>query len=143
MWADFLSNFYPCRVVYNGHSFNSVEAAFQAQKDPSRAAEFEPLGPKEAKRLGKRVKLRPDWEQIKVRVMYELLCIKFSDPALDLKLKQTGAATLIEKNTWRDLYWGTDMQGNGKNVLGQLLMVLRGFKQSEFPPLGTKQLAKS
>ena len=143
MWADFLSNFYPCKIVYNGHQFNSVEAAFQAQKDPSRTAEFESLGPKEAKRLGKRVKLRPDWEQVKVRVMYELLCIKFSDPALDLKLKQTGTSTLIEKNTWHDLYWGTDMQGNGKNVLGQLLMVLRGFKQSEFPLSVLNSLQKS
>ena len=30
-WA-FLSNFYECKIVYEGYTFNNAESAFQAQK---------------------------------------------------------------------------------------------------------------
>lgn len=125
MWAKFLSNFYPITIVYNGLTFGSVEAAFQAQKCPERAHEFCSLSPRDAKRLGKRVPLRSDWEREKIKIMYSLLCIKFSDPYLQQQLKSTTPHKLEERNTWHDTYWGTDMQGNGKNVLGSLLMVIR------------------
>lgn len=62
---DFLSNFYPAPITYNGLVFKNNEAAFQAAKCPERRAEFCCLNPSEAKRLGRRVKLRDDWDQIK------------------------------------------------------------------------------
>ena len=62
---DFLSNFYPALITYNGLVFQNNEAAFQAAKCPERSAEFCFLNPSEAKRLGRRVKLRNDWDQIK------------------------------------------------------------------------------
>ena len=62
---DFLSNFYPAPITYNGLVFQNNEAAFQAAKCPERSAEFCFLNPSEAKRLGRRVKLRNDWDQIK------------------------------------------------------------------------------
>lgn len=60
----FLSNFYPCRVTFNGMTFSSVEAAFQAAKcaDPKDRTRFLTLEPAQAKRLGRRVKMRPDWD---------------------------------------------------------------------------------
>lgn len=56
----FLSNFYSAPVTYNGMCFENNEAAFQAAKCPERMTEFCHLNPSEAKRLGRRVKLRGD-----------------------------------------------------------------------------------
>ena len=61
----FLSNFYSAPVTYNGMCFENNEAAFQAAKCPERMTEFCRLNPSEAKRLGRRVKLRGDWEAVK------------------------------------------------------------------------------
>lgn len=61
----FLSNFYECPILFMGCKYNSSEAAFQAQKCPKRAKEFINLSPNEAKKLGKSVKLREDWEFVK------------------------------------------------------------------------------
>ena len=75
----FLSNFYSAPVIYNGMCFENNEAAFQAAKCPERMTEFCRLNPSEAKRLGRRVKLRGDWEAVKDTVMYEI-CTRHSAP---------------------------------------------------------------
>lgn len=74
----FLSNFYLAPVTYNGMRFENNEAAFQAAKCPERMAEFCCLNPSEAKKLGRMVKLRGDWEAVKDTVMYEICKAKFS-----------------------------------------------------------------
>ena len=61
----FLSNFYSADVTYRGITYKNNEAAFQAMKCPEVASSFSSLNPSEAKRLGRRVKLRPDWEAVK------------------------------------------------------------------------------
>lgn len=122
---DFLSNFYPQKVTYNGLLFDTNEAAFQAQKEPARAAEFVGLAPGKSKRLGRQVKLRSDWDKIKDDVMYALNFQKFSEnPALKAKLLATGDRELIEGNYWNDRYWGV-CKGTGQNKLGKILMKIR------------------
>ncbi len=71
----FLSNMYPCEIKYNGHTFQSSEAAFQAQKDLTRIFEFENIDGKTAKRLGRQVKIRKDWEDVKLNIMEEKIQI--------------------------------------------------------------------
>ena len=115
----FLSNMYPCEITYLGHTYRSSEAAFQAQKDISRASEFENLDGKEAKRLGRKVNMRPDWENVKVDIMEEILRAKFSDPDLKAQLLAVNEP-IIEENTWNDTFWGV-CDGKGKNMLGRLL----------------------
>ena len=113
----FLSNFYSAPVTYNGMCF---EAAFQAAKCPERMTEFCRLNPSEAKRLGRRVKLRGDWEAVKDTVMYEICKAKFSqNPDLADKLAATKDAELIEGNTWGDSIWGVC------DRLGKILMRVR------------------
>lgn len=65
--------------------------------------------------------------------MKDLLECKFSqNPALKIKLIQTGNKKLIEGNTWGDVFWGVSSRnGKGKNVLGQLLTKLRTRYQQE------------
>lgn len=121
----FLSNFYDCSISYNGHVYRNNEAAFQAQKDLSRSAEFTLLNPTMAKRLGRKVSLRSDWERVKLGIMEEIVRCKFTQhPELKVKLLATGERLLIEGNTWNDTFWGV-CKGKGKNNLGKILMKIR------------------
>ena len=123
----FLSNFYNCTVTYNGVTYLNTEAAFHAQKCPSRCREFSKLNPSEAKRLGRKVSLRKDWETVKDGIMYDIVKAKFiQNPDLQKKLLDTGTQMLIEGTTWHDTYWGTDLKtGEGQNKLGKILMDIR------------------
>ncbi|HEU4387448.1 MAG TPA: NADAR family protein [Blastocatellia bacterium] len=129
---SFLSNFYCSSVLFEEISYSTVEHAFQAAKTLDRS-EREKIAaaktPGVAKRLGRRVKLREDWEQTKVRIMSDLLALKFSDPRLREALAATGQAILVEGNTWHDNFWGScrcdRCGGKGRNTLGYLLMQLR------------------
>lgn len=127
----YLSNFYIASVRYNGLLFQNNEAAFQAQKCPSRASEFTKLNPSQAKRLGRRVSLRRDWESVKYTIMKEIVYAKFSqNTALRNMLLGTGNAKLFEENTWGDTIWGT-VNGQGRNYLGKILEEVRDELRKE------------
>ena len=80
-----------------------------------------------AKREGKRVRLRGDWESVKDEIMEEVVRAKFSqNPELLQRLIDTGDRELTEGNRWHDTYWGVDLTtGQGENHLGIILMKLR------------------
>lgn len=132
---NWLSNFYPCDITihidnngvdYCAH-FTSAESAFQACKCQTfeEFKQFEKLGPKEAKKLGRKVKLRDDWEETKVNVMKQILHQKFiQNIELADKLIDTYPHQLIEGNTWNDKFWGV-CDGVGQNMLGRCLMSVR------------------
>ena len=124
---EFLSNFYPVFVEYEGVRYPSVESAFQAakSKDPDIRKWFLCCsGPSHAKKIGRKVKLREDWEDIKVDVMYELIRNKFKNLSLKKLLLETEDAELIEGNNHGDKFWGM-VNGEGKNMLGKILMDVR------------------
>ena len=123
----FLSNFYNAPVSYLGNSYLNNEAAFQAQKTckPEERIQFSCLNPSEAKRLGRHIKLRPDWEDVKSDCMYEICFAKFTqNKEIGNKLIATGNELLEEGNTWGDKEWGT-VDGVGNNKLGKILMRVR------------------
>lgn len=126
----FLSNFYPAQVEMDGHLYPSTEHAYQAAKtldnkerQPFHSHPLPTAG--EAKKMGKKLSLRPDWETAKFQVMEDLLRQKFAIPELKEKLLQTGDALLVEGNTWGDSIWGVDSRKGGQNHLGKLLMKIR------------------
>lgn len=125
----FLSYFFPAPIIYDGLIYQNNEAAFQAQKTLEKTDRkvFTQLAPAEAKRRGRHVRLRDDWEEIKDGIMEEIVRAKFSqNPRLKAELLATGEAQLIEGNTWNDRYWGVDVRsGIGKNHLGIILMKVR------------------
>lgn len=129
----FLSNFAPVDVELDGLTYPSVEHAYQAAKTLDRA-ERGPIAHAQtagiAKRLGRRVTMRPDWDTIKRDVMLDLLRQKFAKTYMGVKLLATGNAVLIEGNTWGDTYWGVCL-GEGKNHLGLLLMQVRSELRGE------------
>lgn len=123
----FLSNFFPAPVKYNGITYASSEAAFQAQKtlDIKERLEFSDLNPSEAKRKGRHVRLRDDWEEVKEDIMFDICYAKFSqNKDLGDKLDKTGCEFLEEGNNWGDTFWGT-VNGKGENRLGGILMKVR------------------
>jgi ribA/ribD-fused uncharacterized protein len=125
----FLSNYYPVPPTPGGRlQFPTVEHAFQAAKTTSQPHQFAIINephPGRAKRIGRRVPLRPDWETITVNVMLSLLRWKFQGDYLRSLLLATGDAELIEGNTWNDRFWGQCPVGVGENMLGKLLMQVR------------------
>lgn len=128
----FLSNFYPSPIKYEGIKYPTVEAAFQAAKTSDlhmKMAIATADNPGKAKRMGRKVVLREDWEEIKDKVMEDCLRLKFSDPVLREKLLATGDEELEEGNWWHDNYWGSCYCSRcgdvGKNKLGYLLMKIR------------------
>ncbi len=126
---DFLSNYYPARVRVEGLDYYNSEAAYQAAKCQDRADRlaFTSLMSNDAKKLGRQVTVRPDWEQVKLAEMEKVVRAKFTqNPHLARYLLDTGDAALTEGNTWNDLFWGADLKtGRGENNLGKLLMALR------------------
>ena len=124
---EFLSNMYSCRVVINGEVYPSAEHAFQAMKSLDRDVRITLSvcpSAKDVKRYGRKIALRPDWEDVKVDIMYNILKAKFTNPVLAQKLLATKDEELIEGNTWGDTFWGV-CKGKGKNMLGNLLMKVR------------------
>lgn len=126
----FLSNFYPAPVTYMGQTYANNEAAFQAQKtscakEQQQFSIFRLHNPAEAKKRGKNLTLRPDWDKVKISLMYEICMCKFmQNPELRDALLATGNSLLIEGNTWGDYFWGK-VNGNGENQLGLILMDVR------------------
>ena len=129
----FLSNFYEHPIEENGIIYPTNEHYFQAMKTLN-IAERKKIAaaptPGEAKRMGRSVSLRPDWEEIKLDVMKRGLRLKFADLALAEKLLDTLDEELVEGNWWHDNIWGNcncDKCKNikGQNNLGKLLMKIR------------------
>lgn len=124
---SFLSNFYPARIEFEGRRYESVEAAYQAAKtlDLEARQMFENLTPAAAKRRGKLLTLRPDWEDVKLTVMLRLVDQKFQDVFLQSALMDTGEEELVEGNYWHDRFWGVCIHCGGDNNLGKILMAVR------------------
>ena len=88
-------------------------------------SEFQKLSPKDAKKLGRRIELRDDWDLIKDNIMYNILCHKFKDNfSLKKALLDTNDIYLVEGNNWGDVYWGV-CKNIGYNKLGEILMKIR------------------
>jgi len=151
MWFDdlgtgnpeyrFLSNFYegvPIEMP-DGQVFATGEHAFAAYKAAHPAAFAAIQGatsPGEAKSMGRKCTLRPDWEAVKYDVMAAVIRSKFGAGREEATLLlRTGDALLVEGTYWGDRVWGVDLKSYadrevahlapGRNWLGTLLMARR------------------
>lgn len=126
----FLSNFWPCKVKFEGMTFPSAEHAYQAAKtvDVAIRCAIAKLGtPGQAKRFWRGATL-PHWDDSrKLAVMRRVVEAKFRDnPSLAKALVATGDTPLQEGNRWGDMFWGVDLRnGIGRNELGKILMDVR------------------
>lgn len=71
------------------------------------------------------VRIRADWDSVRLEVMKRCLVAKFTqNAALKKLLLDTGDADIIEDSP-RDSFWGIGKKGDGANWLGRLLMEVR------------------
>lgn len=125
----FLSNFHPISIYHQDVFFTSAEHAYQAAKSnnkPTRERIAALETPKMAKEFGRHILIRPDWEEVKLMVMEDILRLKFQRNHTKLRrlLAETNPLEIIEDNHWGDRYWGSCI-GYGENHLGKLLMKIR------------------
>lgn len=121
--------------MFEGIEFPSVEHAYVAAKTLDRElreqiAKCETPG--KAKRMGRKMILRDDWDAVKVTYMRSFLRQKFSEinGELHQMLADTGDQDLVEGNHWHDNYWGVCscekcLEIYSINMLGRLLMEIR------------------
>ena len=122
-----LSNYFPCRVEWEGLVYGSSEAAYQAGKYPAAEREvFTRLDPDPARKFPRTKPYdRAAWLARKERTMREVIWAKFSqNPELAKKLLTTGERYLEETNWWGDNTWGV-YRGEGQSLLGSILMDVR------------------
>lgn len=125
--TEFLSNFYPSTISFDGDLYPTVEHAYQASKTlnlDSRRLIRNSRTPYEAKKLGQSLVLRDDWNDVKVIIMRGLIKEKFKNPFLRHLLSLTGDYHLINENKRNDRFWGTTNQV-GENWLGKILEEVR------------------
>lgn len=130
------SNFYPAIITYRDFQFPTVEHAFVAakSKDPIFWYKISKMPAKQAgkvKQMGRRIKLRDDWEWKKLTLMKNFIKQKFIQRPFRELLLSTHPRPLIEGNYWHDNFWGDCKCKKckytiGLNHLGELLMITRG-----------------
>lgn len=131
---SFLSNFYHTTFIYDDHIYSTAEHAYQAQKAVLIKDRYWielSATPGIAKRRGNRIPIQPNWDDIKITIMKDILWAKFSqNPKLGAWLLDTENTELIEGNNWHDNEWGDCIcpvcqNIEGQNHLGKLLMEVR------------------
>ena len=134
MSKNWFSNFQPfdTPLVADGISYPTVEHYYQASKslcpDQRQHIASQPSASM-AKRAGRLIALRPDWDEIKNSVMNFALRYKFKPTSSwGLRLRIT-TGEIVEYNYWHDTYWGictcNKCCNTGKNMLGIMLMNIR------------------
>lgn len=133
-----LSNMYSDKKKLDGGFFfehngtryfaNTVEHYYQANKTTDEEGFQRILLAKDgfsARRLGRTVPLRPDWNnEFKLTIMLYALYKKFQNEKMASILLSTGNDILVE-NGWWDGFWGCGAKGKGQNMMGKALMTIR------------------
>lgn len=139
----FLSNFFESKnpIVIGDLTFKTNEHFFQAYKTLNKNDRIwiaNQNTPGAAKKAGnkngigpRKIKLRADWNAIKLEIMYVGLFLKFiNNYDLAVKLMDTHPKILVEGNWWHDNIWGNCtcekcVNIEGQNHLGLQLMKVR------------------
>jgi ribA/ribD-fused uncharacterized protein len=125
-----LSNFAPVKIKLFEIIYPSVEHAYMSMKsndlewkkfcsDLKNTASI-------VKRKSKEIKLKEDWNDIKVDIMRSCIEQKFSQEPYKTLLLNTKNEYIQEGNWWNDDFWGFDLKKNkGENILGKIIMDIR------------------
>ena len=131
------SNFHEASFTLDDKEWPTVEHYFQAAKFQANPEYQEKIrraaSPAAAKKLGasKAVPIRSNWDTFRIEVMRKAVEAKFSqNEDLKEKLLETGNRNLVEASP-TDTFWGIGKSKKGQNMLGKLLMELRGKLSAE------------
>lgn len=124
----FLSNMWMIDIEIDGVVYKSSEHYYMCMKttdDRHRQNIYDAPTSAKAKRIAAKIPLRADWaEKYKNQSMLKALVAKFEIPEMQSLLLATGDQYIEETNHWKDVYWGV-CDGEGKNMLGRMLMFVR------------------
>jgi ribA/ribD-fused uncharacterized protein len=124
------SNFSLDNVEIEGiGKFPTSEAAYQAHKNLENKdyviKQQESKTPTISKRLGKYVEISEEFENNKDEIMEKIIKLKFTQNSeIKESLLSTGLKIIISSDI-NDTYWGIGKDGQGKNMLGKILMKIR------------------
>ena len=129
---NWFSNFEYTPFTIIGCRVKSVENWYQANKAKHHSDFLKILNAPipMSKRLGRKVEMRDDWEQIKFNIMWEGLVAKFTQNQDQLLKLRGWDYEIVEWNNWRDKIWGVPIEaistdsnfyGFGMNALGVML----------------------
>lgn len=108
--------------------FKSVENFYQACKATNRS-DFRDIALasiSNSKKIGRKIDIRHDWEQVKYNIMWQGLNAKFLQNPLHRERLILTQGDIVEWNNWGDVIWGAKVSnGFGQNALGVMLMHLR------------------
>lgn len=134
-----LSNFSAFSISWKNLRFDTSEAVYHWEKfvgmqnTSVRNAILHARSAHDAFKIAQenRAKYRPDWDEIKVDIMRDILRAKAAQHLyVHRKLLVTGDRELIE-DSWRDDFWGWGPHRDGKNMLGRLWMEVRAELRSK------------
>lgn len=111
----FLSNFYPMGGKTLEHYYQAKKTRIREEKESIMNCKT----PGQAKRLGRKITLRTDWEEKKIAFMTKLVRKKFKDKKLAKMLIATDTLELTEGNDWHDNFWGNCYCEKCYNIKGQ------------------------
>jgi len=137
---EFLSNMRLYPILYAGRIFKASENVYQFSKLPDELKKeyidrFPKMNPFTARKITRKLPVRDDWEEIKLKVMFDTLRLKFYQHPYLIKQIVKIEGPLVEYNTWKDTYWGYDINlKKGKNMLGKLLTLLKDAWQEGKEP---------
>lgn len=133
-----LSSFQPCCIEVKDEKgnrvlFPSAEHAFHYFKTKSKLYREKILNAADASKARywgsekAECPMRDDWDDIREEVMYKILTAKYKQNLpLKKRLLATGDTILQELSPWdKELFWGTNKDGEGKNKHGKLTMRVR------------------
>lgn len=121
-----LSNFARCVVSLDGVKYPSTENAYQAAKTLilKDRVPLQSMTAGQAKRTGRKLEIRSDWDKVKLKIMFNLNKQKYDTEPYNAQLLATGDEEIEEGNTWNDTFWGV-CDGVGENNLGKIIMQIR------------------
>lgn len=126
------SNMYPSPIVYKNITFKTSEHFYQASKTFDKSAQEVIMNcntPYLAKKKAQTIKVRSDWDDIKLNIMKIAVYLKFSQNKEIYYLLKKSTDYIEETNYWHDLFWGNcyckKCNGKGLNHLGKILMDIR------------------
>ena len=144
-----LSNFYLTPITVWNTTFKSTEHAYNYRKaiemgQHTTAEEIrQSRTGREAMDIAKSIATNEHWSNVKQSIMYQLLQIKATQSnAFRQDLLASKGKSLVEDTV--NEYWGRGRMGDGLNMLGRLLMVLRDQLASQpLPPSSPPQTSNS
>lgn len=137
VYVNIFSNFHMEQLEIEGRCWKSGEHYYQAAKFAAESPYAEPAifdairgaaTPVEAKQLAdaRLQNVPPLPTEYRIKVMKTMLHAKFAPGTRMLhRLLQTGNLELVHESQ-TDFFWGQSRSGEGQNLLGRLLMQIRG-----------------